>query len=218
MNQGFFRTDFSVYLRKLTDHFSDYLDRETAYISRSCNPCYSVLELGSGSGITMKSIAPYVKRLVGIDSERIQVENAQKRVKCFPNIEIFHQDGSKISFPDSSFHLSFMSFNTLGILGDKKIVSLKELGRVTKGNVILSVLNQDSTPKILEQYALWKFEELKINDTLVLGMDRQGTMLKTEVFSDKRLASLLDRAGFENYIIRPLNEFASIATCTTQKG
>ena len=109
-----------------------------------------VLDLGCGTGIMIPEFAKKAKIVVGIDNSVEMLKLAPK-----PENAIYVlADAKKIPFPDNFFDKTI----SLSVLQDVKnpIVMLKEIKRVTKGYVVLTILkrnkNLEDIKRIISKY------------------------------------------------------------------
>ena len=89
-----------------------------------------VLELGCGSGNYAKMVANRVKHLTATDLAPEMVEEAQKKLSGFINVEVQKEDCYSTSFEDNTFDAVLMT-NLLHIVKDPVTV-MKESHRVLK--------------------------------------------------------------------------------------
>lgn len=89
-----------------------------------------VLELGCGSGLFSEIIATVVKRLVATDLSGEMIEQANKKLSKFINVETRIEDSYKTSFDDNTFDTVFMA-NLLHIVKNP-VAILMEANRVLK--------------------------------------------------------------------------------------
>ena len=96
-----------------------------------------VLDLGCGTGIISYIIAKKVAKVTAIDSSKRMINHAQQA----KNITYYIADAASIPFPDKSFDKTVL-FTVLQDIKDQD-AALKEIKRVTKGEVLLTILKRN---------------------------------------------------------------------------
>ena len=96
-----------------------------------------VLDLGTGTGIIAHTMAPFVKRVVGVDISEEMLKRAHN--PAFKNIEWKPMDAHELKFPDASFDkvTARMVFHHIT---DETMMAMSECHRVLKkgGRMIFS--------------------------------------------------------------------------------
>lgn len=71
---------------------AQYLNAEMDYIRKFLHKDHNVMELGAGYGRVLKELAPYVKRIGGIDIAEGSVTFGQNYLKDVPNASLYMAD------------------------------------------------------------------------------------------------------------------------------
>ena len=127
-----------------------------------------VLDMGCGTGLIIPEIAQKTKIVVGIDNSVEMLKLAPK-----PENAIYVlADAKKIPFPDKFFDKT-ISLSVLQDIKEWKIV-LKEIKRVTKGAVVLTILKrnknlEDLKDMISKHFKIQKVIEEQKDFIFVLG-------------------------------------------------
>ena len=104
-----------------------------------------VLDVGCGTGFLTAEVAKLVKEVVGIDISEKLIERAVKT----KNVKYIVADAEKLPFGDKTFD-KVVSFTMLQDVEDKDAV-LKEMKRVCKDDVLLTVLKRNKSFEEIEQ-------------------------------------------------------------------
>ena len=211
-------TSWEEWFRLLTPEFKRMTEKERGFISELLRDDYRVLEIGSGTGISLHVISHRVKEAVGVEHDYLQVKESEKHLP--PNVRIVYADANDLPFENDTFDLTFSTFNFLGNQWDNKFRVLKEKKRVTKnnGNVVASVYAENALDYQLEQYRLYqkmlrehgyKTTLKTIGDTTLLLTDGYP-LFYSERFSKDKLVSFFREARFKTIYIDELTDFSYI--------
>lgn len=101
-----------------------------------------ILDVGCGSGLFFKEVAPQSDMVVGVDLSHKLLLKAKEQAKSFENVFILQADADNLPFGDAFFDLVF-AFTVLQNM-PKPAETLKELKRVSKsnGSVVLTGLKK----------------------------------------------------------------------------
>ncbi len=121
----------------------DYFGKENDYFKNLVNTNSIVLDVGCGNGRTIKFLAPYVKKIIGIDYDPKMIALARENLAGLSNIELFEGDFFEAKF-DQKFNLVLASYNLLGsseISPNQRKSLLQKMVEHTKtdGHVVVSV-------------------------------------------------------------------------------
>ena len=122
---------------------ADYFEKENSYLKNLINEGSIVLDVGCGNGRTIKFLAPFVKKIVGVDYDEKMIESARQNLANIQNIELLHRDFFDTNF-DIKFDLVFASYNLLGsaeVAQDQRRGLLQKMAADTKsgGHTVASV-------------------------------------------------------------------------------
>jgi 2-polyprenyl-3-methyl-5-hydroxy-6-metoxy-1,4-benzoquinol methylase len=151
-----------------------------------------VLDLGCGNGQQSLKIARKVKKIIGVDYDKRQLSLAEKiaKDKNIKNIKFLSYDlEKKLPFKNSSFD-KILCLDILEHLNKRKQF-LEEIKRILKqkGNVFLSVPNNDTSWKKLQRKA---------------GLNYYTDPDHKREYSLKEIKLALSRLGFEILDIKPI--------------
>jgi len=105
-----------------------------------------VLEVGCGTGLILRRLAPLAKRVVGVDLSEKMLERARER-----GFEVVQADATKLPFADASFDLA-VSFKVLPHV-EAVGTALLEMARVVRpgGAVVAEFYNRHSLRWLLKR-------------------------------------------------------------------
>jgi phosphatidylethanolamine/phosphatidyl-N-methylethanolamine N-methyltransferase len=137
-------------VKKIYDFYSDFYDFVFAWIL-SPNLKYAmslhqfkegqhILEVGIGTGISLKNYPPFCK-ITGVDISSGMLKKAEERARKLKlkNIELKVMDGTKLEFPDRSFDYVIAAFVVSVCHQPEKM--LDEMIRVLKDNGRIIIVN-----------------------------------------------------------------------------
>jgi len=141
-------------LANIFPEFKEWTTQDVFEIKKLLKNDSIVLDVGCGWGREIKELAPFCKKIIGIDNDPNEIETAKSYLKDIPNVELFVQDAKKTSFPDESFDIIISIGNTFGNLGNDKKAVLQEMKRLIKkdGKILISVYSKDANSKRLKAY------------------------------------------------------------------
>lgn len=122
-------------------------------VTQRCKESDALLDIGTGGGEALLSIAKYALRLVGIDNSAGMFEKAKSNLRHsgHTNVSFMLMDADKIDFPNNSFHVvscRHSPFNTAEvarILVDDGIFLTQQVSEADKLNIRQAFgLNQGS--------------------------------------------------------------------------
>src|SRR5688572_28904142 len=145
------------------------------------DPDLVVGDLGCGTGQLTETVAPYVKRVVAVDSSPDMLDAARQRVAGADNVDLRH--GELESLPIAAGELDAAMLSLVLHYSPSPARALNELSRVLRpGGRVLVV---DMLPHERQEY-----------------QQRMGHVWLG--FSDKQITRLLNGAGFGDVRVRPL--------------
>jgi ArsR family transcriptional regulator len=142
---------------------------------------WTVGDLGAGTGAVAAALAPFVRRVIAVDSSAAMLQAARRRLQRFDNVEIQRGQLEALPLENNTLDAATLML-VLPYLAEPERV-LAEAARVLKPNgrlLIVDLLPHDREP-FRQQYGhLW------------LG------------FSETQIGSWMEAAGLENVRVQPL--------------
>jgi len=171
----------------------DFIEEER-FLKEKISKDDIVLDLGCGTGRTIKIIFPISKKVIGIDNDPDAISVGKENIKDLTNAEIHLEDAEKTQFNDDSFDVVFIG-GTFVNFGDTKTKILKEIKRILKdnGKLIFTVYNEDSTEERSEMYKKLGIEDFVIDNEKNIRFE----FAISETFSKEKITKILENAGFE---------------------
>lgn len=146
-----------------------------------CEESWEVVDLGCGTGPVAEALAPFVRRVVGVDGSEAMLELAAGRLQRFDNVELRHGSLEAPPLEDASVDVATLCL-VLHHVDDPALV-LREVHRILRpGGRVLIV---DMLPHEREAY-------------------RQEMGHRWLGFSEEQLRGWLDAAGLDAAPIRSL--------------
>ncbi len=170
---------------KIPIHPKHLISKEKLFYRKFLNKNMLVLDLGCGSGQHALKIAPFVKKIIGIDKDlkNLKIANESALQGKIKNVEFKKGNlEKKIDFPTHVFDLAILFDVLEHIVNRQKL--LKEVRRVIKkkGKIIVVIPNIDTN---------WKKLQRKYNIFSYSDPDH-----KIE-YTKKTIRQELEKAGFE---------------------
>lgn len=136
-----------------TPPYRDYFARERAFLLSHLPEDAIFLDVGCGTGRTIRSIASSVRQAVGIDNDPVAVMAARKNLENLANASVSMRDGEYTRFGDGAFNATFTGLTFVN-LGASRMRVLAEMARVLqrKGVLALSAYHEDALPHRREVY------------------------------------------------------------------
>lgn len=186
------------FLKNLTKHYVEYFEKEVDFIKAKLCIDDKILEVGSGSGRIINTIAPMVKEFYGIDFSELHMKQCAALEKFHTNVRLFLMDARKIRFKEDFFDNILMTFSTLSDLGPDKVRVLRQMKRVLKprGNILISAYAENAAPFQLELYSNAGFDKIiSVTETLVHVKNKDGLEIISERFRKDKLEALFSECG-----------------------
>ena len=192
----------------------DWLSKEDLYLKKNIKNDSCVLDIGCGTGRSIKTIKDIAKKIVGIDNNKAVIGKIRKKLSKFNNVVIYCKDAENTSLKDNTFDYTICVGNTFGDFGHDKIKILKEMKRLTKkkGKIIVSVFSEKALPIRLKIYKKAGMTLKKIGED---GTIITAEGINTEQFSQQKLKKIFSMIGLDVKIIK-LNPISYI--CEATKG
>jgi ubiquinone/menaquinone biosynthesis C-methylase UbiE len=179
-----------------TPAFKLWIKKENLAISKIILKNSVILDLGFGTGRSIREIAGIAKIIMGIDFNKSVFRDTKKNLSLFKNVRLFNENANNLHFKDNIFDYIICLGNTFGNFGKERIKILKEVKRVLKrnGKFLVSIYSEKALPERLKIYKKvgMKFKVLDKNGKLVT---EDG--ISTEQFSKDELRKIFDNAEFK---------------------
>ena len=136
---GIYRLYAPIYDRLMAPSFAD--GHSKMYVPLNLKPGNQVLEVGVGTGISLKHYPAFVK-VEAIDYSEPMLVKARKRIgkgEVEADVNIQQMDAHHLEFEDDHFDHSVVA-HTLAVVADPDVV-LMEMKRVTKSQGLIVIVN-----------------------------------------------------------------------------
>ncbi len=176
--------------------YEEYFTDEKEFLKQNISKKDIVLDIGCGTGRSIKELAHLVKKFIGIDNDKTAITVSKKYLKGVKNTETFFEDAEKIHFKDKSINVVFIGL-TFCNFAKSKIKVLKEIKRILKDNgfFIFSVFNENSLKIRVKTYTEYYGGYTILNEKKgLVRFDEDGGV--SEHFSKEEIAQILNKAGF----------------------
>lgn len=176
-----------------TESYKELFEKERKFLQKHIPKNSIVLDIGCGTGETIKILSPIAKKIIGIDNDKYAINKCRENIKNLDNVEIFLEDAEKMHFKNNSFDVVICMGTTFDNFGKTKTKILLEIKRVLKneGIFILSVYNENALEERLKIYRKhWKGFINKGGGT-ILYKD-----IISEQFSKDEITKILKNNGF----------------------
>jgi SAM-dependent methyltransferase len=173
---------------------------------------HSVLDLACGAGRTTHYLHQMGARVIGVDIAANLLEAARRR---FPEIDFRLGDATALSFPDESFDVVLVSFNSFDCLypKERRLKSLREVWRVLRPNGQLVFSHHNSAALFFGWYRFLRPAKLAYRLRHILNGDAfrpecylpefNVPGMKTYFARPRQVTADLGRAGFERLAVFP---------------
>ena len=194
---------FKQYIKAVSQplpEMADYFEKENSYLKNLVNPESIVLDVGCGNGRTTKFLAPFVKKIVGIDYDQKMVRSARENLAGISNVELLQKDFFEAELLQK-FDLVFASYSLLGsaeMNPENRKTFLQKMAGHTKlgGHVVASAWSAGGIDFAKNYYPYTGVSVLKIeNNNIVTD---QGIFKR---FSKQDLEELAEGIGTKFDII-----------------
>jgi ArsR family transcriptional regulator len=142
---------------------------------------WTVAELGCGTGAIAEALAPFVRRVVGVDASSPMLDLAQRRLERFDNVDLLPGELESLPLEDGEVDVATMILVLHNL--ERPEAAIAEAARCLRPNgrlLIVDMLPHDRVEYRMERGHVW------------MG------------FSDKMINGYLESAGFGEGRFRPL--------------
>ena len=147
-NRAYYDAFAERYDRDRDYGYHKLIDDQAAAIVRRYSADKDVLEVGCGTGLVLKRVAPHTRSARGVDLSPGMLARALER-----GLDVQQGSATALPFPDASFDLSY-SFKVLAHIPDWD-ACMREMVRVTRpgGLLIFDIYNRNSLRYLIKR--LW---------------------------------------------------------------
>ncbi len=192
-----FKKEFKALIpRYYPEKYKDYIKEETRLLKTKVKGSNKILEAGIGIGRLIPELDPVVKEFIGVDNSNLMLKESKEIAKKLKNVKIIRCDLEKLSkvFSKNYFDYSLCVWNTLGnVKNEVKI--LRELSRVTKKSVIVSVYKKGTLKDRINWYKTVGIKINKIDKKREIFYSE--SRLKSKSYSIKDLRQIGKKAGLK---------------------
>ena len=177
--------------------YEEYFVKEKEFLKENLSESSVALDIGCGTGRTIKELAPFIKRFVGIDNDRTAIESSERNLKNIDNVEVFFEDAESMNFKDQTFNIIFIGLTFCNFAESKENI-LSEIRRILKddGYLIFSVFNEDSLGVRKKTYKEYKGGYTVLDEEKgKVRFDADGGI--SEQFSREEIIDILHKAKFK---------------------
>jgi 2-polyprenyl-6-hydroxyphenyl methylase/3-demethylubiquinone-9 3-methyltransferase len=178
------------------------LGAELEFVRKTLLGAGRVLEIGCGDGRLLESLRDLGCEWVGVDLMESYLRFARASRQVASGTGFAAGRAGQLPFADASFDAVLCAQNTLGLLGDEKLPTLREAARVTRpaGSLLFVVYSEFSVVPRIEWYTQMREQGMMA----ALDWTRSGPELlftedghASECFRRERLEKLFSDAGLE---------------------
>lgn len=185
--------------------YQEYISQEETLVISKLKGLNKVLDAGVGIGRLIPKIAPIVGELIGIDNADLMINKAKDEANKFSNVKIIKADIENLShlFAPKTFANSLCLWNTLGNVADEVAV-LKELQKITSGNIYLTVYLKGTLSQRKNWYATLGVELENIDEVNEVVYTKSG--LRSKAYNEEDIHFLAKNSGLKVEEILTLNQ------------
>ena len=131
-------------------------EKELDFLKQHVKDTFVVLDVRCGIGRPSIVLAPFVRKMVGIDNNKWVFDVAIVNSISVKNIEFLRMNILNMDFPNERFDLTYSTYNIIGsIEKSERQTLINEMARVTKnGGKIINITwkNDKETTEFLRKY------------------------------------------------------------------
>lgn len=168
-------------------------DEEEKYLIKNIKKNSKILEIGCGTGRSLRQIVNLTQDITAIDHEKEAITKSKKNFRKYQNVKILLADARSLPFNDNFFD-TVICMTTFSNFGDYKIKILNEIYRVAKnkGIVIISMYGDNAFDERMKIYKKLKSPIKKVIGTTVYFDEKIGDNI-SEQFSKKQLIEIFNK-------------------------
>lgn len=210
INDKYYQVSFQRILERLTADALRYLAAEQNYMLDHVLRDDVALELGCGTGRSLKVLAGHVGHITGLDYSNVQLEDAARNTAKYRNkVSLVLGDARNPPLPNNRYDLVLITYNSINSLNEpseeSKLEVLSHANQllVPDGRLIVTTWAENALGVQLEHYASFGFPHVveETEDYLHVRNDA-GVDLKSGRSSPQKLQDLLERTGFKGNVER----------------
>jgi ubiquinone/menaquinone biosynthesis C-methylase UbiE len=118
--------------------------RKIAIQKSYLRPEYAVVDMGAGTGFLSEALAPLVRKVFLVDASESMLQQAQKNLSRFTNLEYRVADGTHIPLPDESIDAVFANMYLHHC--PQPLTAIKEMVRILRPGGRLTLTDLDEHP------------------------------------------------------------------------
>ena len=176
------------------DSYKELFEKEKLFLRKTIKPNSIVLDIGCGDGRIISEFKDIPSEIIGIDSDKKAIEDAQRRFSKEDKIKIKKGNAFELPFENEYFDYVLLMM-TLVNFSKNKLKALSEMKRVlTKsGSIIISVYSDTAFDERKKMYEKIEVPINEINGTTFI-FDKSVGANESEQFSLKELEKLCNLA------------------------
>jgi ubiquinone/menaquinone biosynthesis C-methylase UbiE len=195
---------------KYPQAYKDYIHQEEKEVLKLLPDNCKLLDVGCGSDMAIEKVVKKAKEFVGVDCDEIMVYEAKDKLGKIKNVKVLKLDVHQLSknFPKHHFDYAIAMWNAIGSMGDEQHW-LDEVAKVTKGKIILSVVEKGHIEDRINYYE-------DMNSTYVVMEDGKETISSplwgySRAFSREDLEKYAKNSGLKVEKFIPLAKIGLLA-------
>ncbi|HEV2911968.1 MAG TPA: methyltransferase domain-containing protein [Pyrinomonadaceae bacterium] len=186
-----------------------------AEIERTGDECFSVLDVGAGSGELLRVIAGWAGRsgraaqLVGLELNARSAQAILEESKDFPSISAVRGDALRLPFTDGRFDYAICSLFTHHFKDDGVVRIMRELARVASRRILIIDLHRHP----LAYFLYTTVGRIFLHNRLIR---EDGALSILRSFRPAELGLLAHRAGLGNISVKRRFPFRLVLSADAQ--
>lgn len=192
-----------------------HTDKEVGFLIRelNINLSSSLIDLACGYGRHTNSLAPYCKKIVGVDINANYLEHAKSN--AFENVKYILHDITTIDFPEKTFDAGYIMCNTFPMLNtdeqenliEKLSIYLKNEAKICLETLSSQILNERFSKNlifdmgadlVIDRLSYQESSSCLINKRIYIqNNQREDVQVKFHLLSKDALFKLLKRFHFK---------------------
>jgi ubiquinone/menaquinone biosynthesis C-methylase UbiE len=167
-----------------------------------------VLDVGCGSGVQSRYLAPHAKEVVGVDLSEKLIEIAKERCKEYPNAHFQVGDACQLPFADQSFDFIISYGDVLSHIVEGYAEAVSEMARVAKPGALITFEVDTKWNFGIFYHPMELMDAMKVRGIGHATRTWEGMRFKTFTYCE--IKSLLEKNKLEIISCRGHNILASL--------